>query len=338
MNISYLLTLIVLGSCCCQGVLSCPHLCTCYFSTNTTQVVCSNSSLSLFPEHGLPDNTTFLSIEFTNISSISAHHLKATPLLQELHLSGNQLHQLPADLLSGLPHLHTLDLTGNQLEHLPPGVFHHAPLRVLVLRDNRLLTADAHWLPPNSSLTWLDLAQNRLSSVPTALLQNLPHLEILHLSQNWLEKLPAGALNSLTCLKRLHLDGNKLRSLDPSSFQQIPNLKDLFLQENQLEKLPPGLLQGLGQLDVLSVSGNRLRSLAPGLLSKLPSLGSSAGQGVDLSLNPWQCEKDVAYLWEWLRSHQEISFSLEDVQCAAPEALKGRPVISLTAGEWGGSS
>ncbi|KAI1892392.1 hypothetical protein AGOR_G00132890 [Albula goreensis] len=253
---------------------------------------------------------------------------------QLLLLWRNRLQELPADLLSGVPHLHTLDLTGNQLQDLPAGVFSHSLLRSVVLKENRLSSADAHWFPPNSSLTWLDLSFNQLTVIPTALLQHLPHLETLHLNNNKLEKIPTGALVPLPHLQRLHLEGNKLSFLEPSSFQNFPNLTNLFLQENRLEKLSPGLFQGLPHLDVLSLEQNRLRSLPPGLLDQLPALGTSSVQGLDLSLNPWDCDSNIEYVWNWLKGHQDKAFSLEDVKCATPKSLHGRPLVKLTAEEW----
>ncbi len=97
---------------CCRDALSCPKLCTCHFSAKTTEVVCPDAGLSHFPGDGLPGNTTSLTIQFTNLSVLTSQHLTAIPLLEELHLPGNKLSSLPADLLKGLHYLHTIDLTG----------------------------------------------------------------------------------------------------------------------------------------------------------------------------------------------------------------------------------
>ncbi|KAL4630605.1 leucine-rich alpha-2-glycoprotein-like [Arapaima gigas] len=330
---SWILLTLLLSSYFCHAIFACPHLCTCFFSTNTTQVVCSEPSLTHFPSVGLPANTTLLSVEFTNLSSISAHDLEATPLLQELHLSDNLLSSLPENLLKGLTHLHTLDLTRNQLEHLPPRVFHHAPLQNLVLRENLLHTAVAEWLPPNSNITTLNLAGNRLGTIPTALLQNLPRLNVLDLRQNHLEKITADSLNALSDLEMLHLEENKLSYIDPLAFQHTTKLTHLFLQDNQLHKVPPGLFQGLHRLEVLTLNNNKLRSLPYGLLEKIRSRGASNNQRVDLSMNPWECKAEVAYLWKWMRANRESVFFPLDVQCWGPEPLKGRPVLSLTEEE-----
>lgn len=60
----------------------------------------------------MPRNTTRLTIQYTNISTITEEDLRTTPLLKELHVSNNKLRNLSTDMLMGVPHLHTIDLTG----------------------------------------------------------------------------------------------------------------------------------------------------------------------------------------------------------------------------------
>lgn len=305
-------------------VFSCPQRCTCHFSSKSTEVVCPDASLSHFPNDSLPGNTTSLTIQYTNLASITTHELRATPLLQELHLPGNRLSTLPADMLMGLPHLHTIDLTGNQLADLPAQVFYHAPLLNLVLKDNLLTSASADWLPSNSNLTWLDLSGNRIMKAPFALLKKLGRLETLHLSQNLLEELPADSLHSLPALERLHLDSNKLQSLDAKAFSLNANLTQLFLQKNKLESLPAMVFHGLDRLQYLDLSENSLRFLAPETLSLEISW-------VELNLNPWHCDAKMEYLWKRLNKQSVQS----EPTCASPESLKDRAIATLTRKELG---
>uniref|UniRef100_A0A3B3BIS7 Uncharacterized protein n=1 Tax=Oryzias melastigma TaxID=30732 RepID=A0A3B3BIS7_ORYME len=187
---------------------------------------------------------------------IREEHLKATPLLRELHLYGNHLRSLSPHLLRGVPLLQNLDLTENKLRDLPADVFSHAPLRSLVLKNNLIEEARGEWLPENSSLTWLDLSGNLLTKIPTVLLQKLPNLENLDLSNNRLEKIPPHSLDGLAKLERLNLQENKLHSLDASSFQGMHSLTVLTLAHNKLSHLPGNLFQGLTRLTQLSLDGN----------------------------------------------------------------------------------
>lgn len=315
-------------ACFCHGALSCPTLCKCYPRRN--EVVCNEVPLTEFPSEGLPENTTLLTIQFTNITSISKEHLNAIPMLQGLHLYSNHLHSLPSHLLRGVPHLSTLDLTGNKLSDLPADVFSHAPLQSLVLKNNLIKKADAEWFSDNSSLTWLDLSENQLTEIPSTLLQKLPHLENLDLSNNRLERIPANSLNPLTKLERLSLQNNKLNMLDASVFQSMHSLTHLFLTQNTLNKLPQNLFQELTLLRHLNLDENQLSHIPPGLLDHLRSLDAD---GLDLTVNPWLCDEKVEYLWRWLQNNKKKVFLPETITCAGPQALAGRSVMSLTANE-----
>ncbi|XP_044025879.1 leucine-rich alpha-2-glycoprotein-like [Siniperca chuatsi] len=312
----------------CHGTLSCPALCKCYL--RRAEVVCNEVPLTEYPSEGLPKNTTMLTIQSTNITSISEQHVKATPLLQELHLYSNQLQSLSSHLLRGVPHVSTLDLTGNKLSDLPADVFSHATLRNLVLKNNLIEKADAEWLPDNSTLTWLDLSGNRLTKIPAALLQKLPHLETLDLSTNHLQKISANSLDPLTKLERLNLQNNNLDTLDASILQCTHNLTYLFLSQNKLNKLPQNLFQELTQLKILRLDDNHLRYIPAGLLDPLDSLDED---GLDLTANPWLCDGKVEYLWRWLQKNKKKVFLPEAITCAGPQSLVGRSVMSLTESE-----
>uniref|UniRef100_A0A8C6WTZ9 Uncharacterized protein n=1 Tax=Neogobius melanostomus TaxID=47308 RepID=A0A8C6WTZ9_9GOBI len=136
-------------------------------------VVCDSVSFPSFPSDALPRNTTMLTIQYTNISSITEQHLNRTLTdLRELHLFSNRIQNLGPHLLRGLPKLRALDLTDNQLSVLPADVFSHAPLESLVLKNNQIEIASDEWLAENSRLTWLDLSGNRLTKIPATLFHN----------------------------------------------------------------------------------------------------------------------------------------------------------------------
>ncbi|XP_022045075.2 leucine-rich alpha-2-glycoprotein [Acanthochromis polyacanthus] len=321
------LTLLCL-TCFCHGTLSCPASCKCY--TKRAEVVCNEVPLTEYPSEGLLKNTTLLTIQFTNITSISEQHLNTTPLLQGLHLYSNHLMSLSPHLLRGVPHLNTIDLTGNRLTDLPADVFSYAPLQSLVLKNNQIKKADADWFHGNSNLTWLDLSGNQLTKIPTALLQKLPHLDNLDFANNQLEQISANSLDSLSKLERLNLQNNKLHTLDASVFHNTRNLTSLFLTGNKLSKLPQNLFQGLTQLRHLSLDDNQLTHIPTGLLDPLNSLDE---EGLDLTVNPFLCDGKIEYLWRWLQKNKKKVFLPETITCAGPESLTGRPVTSLTESE-----
>lgn len=311
-----------------HGALCCPTLCQCY--PRRHEVVCSGVPLTEYPSEGLPEATAMLTIQFTNITSISERQLGATPLLEELHLYSNHLHSLSSHLLRGVPKLSTLDLTGNKLTSLPADVFSRAPRCSLVLKNNLIDRAEAEWIPDNSSLTWLDLSGNRLTDIPGALLRKLQQLENLDLSNNNLESIAAGSLASLSKLERLNLHNNKLHTLDESILGGARNLTYLFLSRNKLDALPQDLFRELAQLRILSLDDNRLSHIPPGLLDQLHALDE---QGLDLTSNPWLCDGKLEYMWRWLQKNKKTAFLPDAITCAGPENLAGRSVLSLTERE-----
>lgn len=308
-----------------RSVLSCPDLCSCRVTPAGTEVVCSRRGLRSFPAAALPSNTTVLSIQNANISSLAANQLRAVPHLSELQLYHVNLLNLSSGLLVGVPRLNTLDLTGNQLLHLPPQVFSHSSLRSLIVKNNRLERADAAWFSDNSSLTWLDLSGNRLTSIPAALLHKLPHLLALDLDDNDLQELPGDMFKALHRLETLNLAGNKLTTLKAQTFAHNLKLKHLFLQENLLRNLSANLLHGLRHLELVLLHQNRLLDLPVGLLH-----GINPSVQIAVSGNPWECDGRVEGLWKWLRSRPENVLFLEEVTCNGPEALKHQQVASLT--------
>lgn len=315
-------------TCVCRGSPSCPPQCKCFL--RRVEVVCNEVALTEFPSESLQYNTTMVTIQYTNISSITEDHLSVTPLLRELHLYNNHLRSLSPHLLRGVPHLHTLDLTENKLSELPADVFSHAPLSSLVLKNNQIEKVEAKWFPNNSNLTWLDVAGNLLTSIPASFLLKLPQLENLDVSNNRVDRIRSNVLRPLTKLERLNLQDNKLASLDAATFQSTPNIIYLFLSRNQLSKLPQDLFQGLTQLKVLSLDDNQLRHIPTGLLDPLTSLDD---EGLDLTGNPWLCDGKMKYLWRWLQKNRNKLFLPDSITCARPQSLAGRSIASLVESE-----
>lgn len=312
----------------CRGSPSCPPLCKCF--PRRAEVVCNEVPLTEYPSDGLQKNATMVTIQYTNITSISEEHLRATPQLLELHLYNNHLRSLSSHLLRGVPRLHTLDLTGNQLSELPADVFSHAPLSSLVLKNNQIEKVDAVWFPDNSNLTWLDASGNLLTRIPASLLQKLSNLENLDLSNNRVDRIPSNVLRPLAKLERLNLQDNKLASLDAETFQGTPKVVYLFLSRNKLTKLPQNLFQGLSHLKVLSLDDNQLRHIPTGLLDPLTSLDD---EGLDLTGNPWLCDGKMKYFWRWLQKNKDKLFLPGTITCSRPQSLAGRSIVSLTESE-----
>ncbi|XP_032992447.1 leucine-rich alpha-2-glycoprotein [Lacerta agilis] len=312
--------------CCCLQALQCPPVDT---PSNITEFSCSSPSLSHFPA-GFPEQTTLISVEFTNISTIGEDALLGLPKLQELHLSNNRLKDLPSGLFRDLPQLHTLDLTSNLLEDLPPSIFENSTsLTHLFLKMNQLANLRPQWFKPLRRLETLDLSNNQLKDVPPSCFSTLENLTALDLSFNFLRQLSPQILEGMPLLERLELGANQLRSIADKTFQEVPRLGFLFLQNNSLTRLPPGIFEPLRNLDTLFISDNQIASWDPRFSGQLTQLS------LDLARNPWACDCRMRTFVNWVTRHSAVLYSREEVVCASPKSLKGRVVMSLGDAEYG---
>ncbi|XP_051951184.1 phospholipase A2 inhibitor beta-like [Xyrauchen texanus] len=310
-----------------QNRVSHPGRCRHVSTSDEVRIICLYVNFTRLPSKAFPVNTTYLSVHFSNLSSITSDDLKTFSHLRDLNLIKTQLRRLPADLLKGLSNLHGLDLTGNKLTSLPSQVFYYSPLVDLTLSNNLLSEADADCVPLNSSIQRLDLSSNKFTQLPVAFLQRLSNLESLDFRNNQLEELASGVLNSLSKLESLDLVNNKLKSIDASAFHSNPNLRQLFLGGNRLQSLPDGLFLKQRELVFLDLSNNYLKNLSSGILEGRLSAVFSG--------NPWHCNPGLAHLWYWVCKNENRLFHGDRVICQTPEHLKGRNITTISATELG---
>ncbi|XP_072897496.1 uncharacterized protein [Hemitrygon akajei] len=313
---------------------NCPNYCTCFFSNNITSMTCVSVETLLKVPRNIPTQTTIIMIEFTNISALTDKDFVGLFQLQELHLSNNLLENISSVVLKNIQQLRVLDLTNNLLTTLPPDVFNRAfNLASLILQGNRLETVNPSWFCKLQRLEWLDLSSNMLTSLLSNTFNNLTNLLILDLSSNKLEYLPANLFSKMPHLERLNLGKNQLTTFAPGTFNHVINLKYLFLNSNKLVKIPTGLFNNLPQLDTLDLSNNKLTSLPPKILDNLQQIGAKWEQGLDISENPWMCNCDLRYLWQWLTVNFKKVYFVSSTLCAKPEALKGKEIKTLSEAE-----
>ena len=185
--------------------------------------------------------------------------------LQSLHLEGNQLTALPAEIgmLAGLQGLY---LDGNQLTALPAEIGKLAGLQRLDLQGNQLTALPAE-IGRLAGLQRLDLRGNKLTALP-AEIGKLAGLQRLDLQGNQLTALPA-EIGRLAGLQRLDLRGNKLTAL-PAEIGQLATLDWLTIDDNRFFALPAEISQ-LAALTLLGLGKNQLTSV-PSEIGKLVAL------------------------------------------------------------------
>ncbi|XP_016053464.1 PREDICTED: leucine-rich alpha-2-glycoprotein [Miniopterus natalensis] len=322
----FLLLLIVAPSA--QGVIPNPEACQVFQSENGSSVNCYPPAK--LPRY-FPADTTYLSVEFFNLTQLPPDALQGISNLQELHLSSNGLEKLSAKFLLPVPQLKVLDLTQNALTRLPPGLFQGAAtLHTLVLKENQLEVLEALSLRGLKALGHLDLSGNHLRTLPPRLLANLTDLRILDLGNNQLETLPPDLLRGPLKLEWLHLEGNRLRALEEDLLEPQPNLNYLFLNGNQLATVAASAFRGLKQLHMLDLSNNSLTSVPKGLWTSLgkPGAAQDMKNGFDISGNPWICDQNLEDLYQWLVNNKDKMFFRNNTCCVEPKAMKGRTLLA----------
>lgn len=235
-----------------------------------------------------------LTVSKNNIEQLSGNWCADLKSLRVFNARKNRItdDSLPDNLFAS-PQLQVVDLSFNQLTQVPSGLSEVKSLLVLNLSDNHIKMVQKELFANCPSLMVLDLSNNDIIGFPTNL-RRMPNLQSLNLSNN---PLTLSQLRSISGLKKLTtlLLSNTSRRLDniPSDLDTLPNLQDLDISENSLPKVPQtiyeitsltklnlsgndidelsGMVDCWPQLEVLNLSRNRLISL-PSFITRLSKL------------------------------------------------------------------
>ncbi|KAL2097733.1 hypothetical protein ACEWY4_006940 [Coilia grayii] len=266
-------------------------------------------------------NLQSLDLSINKITSVEASLLSGLNQLQSLKLGYNQIMSLPLDLFKHVPGLKQLSLQSNSISKLSEGLFTSlTKLEELNIRDNALTYVEAGTFP--SSLKELNLQGNQLTSLS---LGNLSLLTDLVLSKNSLSYLPSNLFENITSLERLDLSENQLLSLPITLFSGLSKIISIHLHKNNLTSLEADLFQDQEAIERLTLSDNQLNNLPQGFFD--PFLETR--NVMSLRGNPWHCDCNFTYLYEWLEFG---SFLVEDVSqtyCKGPATLRGQSLMSV---------
>lgn len=285
-----------------------------------------------------------LDLGHNSLSDLPGEVLDDLPHLAILHLAHNRLHLLnertfrgvrsslmhmdlcdnyfrhaPTTALVDLKKLQVLHLCRNRLTRLTPSTFPNPALTTLLLNANSIDSIDQTAFSGLSHLTKLNLNGNTLQNIPTEALELLISLEYLALSKNKIKTIGSQAFRGLNRLLTLEISRSpKLESLHPKALAECcGNLHSLIISHNPLlQEIPLGLLIPLQFLRILDLRSNSLQVLPD---TELP--WSSLGK-LDVRGNPLVCNCSLAWLAKVLGAFN-TSLSVPDVQCAAPEKLRG---------------
>ncbi|QIP15411.1 leucine-rich repeat domain-containing protein [Spirosoma aureum] len=223
------------------------------------------------------------------------------PKLEELDLSKNALHELPARLTADIPtlkrlsllynvipddsvfitrnkHLQALNLQGNRLTQVPTSIRKNRRLESLWLGNNKLKELDGKTLRRLHQLNDLNLYNAGLTQLPKTI-GKLKHVRVMDLYYNKLTELPR-QIGRMKRLEQLAVAHNDLKELPPS-LTKLRRLQVLYAHHNRISQLPDSY-QKMTYLTILDLGYNWF-SVAPEVLAALPSL-----EELDLSNNNLQ--------------------------------------------------
>ncbi|XP_019868180.1 toll-like receptor Tollo [Aethina tumida] len=171
---------------------------------------------------------SLLSVDNNKISWIHPEALKNCSSLQDLHLNGNKLVQVP-DVLNNVPMLKTLDLGENLIDTITNETFGDL-----------------------KQMFGLRLTENNIGNITKGVFDRMQSLKILNLSRNKIQKVAPGSFELNVNLQAIRLDGNYLTDID-ELFAKLPSLVWLNISDNQLKWFDYALIPtGLQWLDIHS--------------------------------------------------------------------------------------
>ncbi|XP_074594295.1 uncharacterized protein LOC141849736 [Brevipalpus obovatus] len=293
-----------------------------------------------------------LSLSRNHIYSIEPRSFDNVISLAILDLSHNSFRILPSTIFAPLKDLKKLDLSYNQLDYLLSDFFKtQTQLISLNLEGNKLHNLPVDIFDNLERLEILDLARNQLNSLPNSILIENLALHYLDLSWNQFTQIPTSIIQDARNLRSLVFDGNPIRKLDRTSFSKMANLTGLSVSESsRMVSIGNNTFSNLCSLQVLRIIGNiRLTTIHPEAFSGLHRsphcsnlkkifltdnslrtlkegiLPRAKYDEIDLALNPWNCDCDLA----WIRDFPAIMH--DDLICNEPKNIAGHNIFDISA-------
>uniref|UniRef100_UPI00358F796E phospholipase A2 inhibitor-like isoform X1 n=2 Tax=Myxine glutinosa TaxID=7769 RepID=UPI00358F796E len=260
---------------------------------------CSFAKALVFPI-GIPKNTEWVRVTFTDLTEIPATAFRDLPNLYQLCLNNNKLTSLPPGIFDTLSNLQALSLQNNNLHSIPHGLFDGlVDLQRIRLYGNSLNCSECsilylrNWLRKNAAVVidGIDQLFCSNSKVPVVSI-SVEDLEddcsieddktqvdaytaclcndaIVDCRDKVLTTVPSNILNTT---KTLILQLNIIEQLSITAFANLEHLKFLDLSWNYLRSLPLGVFDQTFNLEHLDLRQNGMKRLPAGLFDHTPLL------------------------------------------------------------------
>ncbi|XP_070618037.1 immunoglobulin superfamily containing leucine-rich repeat protein 2-like [Erythrolamprus reginae] len=175
-----------------------------------------------------------------------------------------------------------------------------------------------------SNVTTLSLSANKITALSRGTFAEVTQVTSLWLAHNQIRAVEEGTLAVLGLLKNLDVSHNQIADFPWADLRNLSALQLLKMNHNQMAQLPAGAFGSLGDLRSLRINNNLFGGLAEGTFDPLTSLSH-----LQIYNNPFNCTCQLMWLKNWTE-HTLISIpEREAITCAAPEAWKGQPLLSV---------
>ncbi|KAI1732277.1 leucine rich repeat domain-containing protein [Ditylenchus destructor] len=258
--------------------------------------------------------------------------------LEELWLGVNQIHSIGK--LPSMPKLKALSLDVNRISTISTDTFENTPnILYLHLSNNAFSEIDFRMFQRIGQLKLLSMNYNMISRLDKETFQFIPSLVRLELSNCFISSIEEDTFNSIPKIQFISLSNNKLRKLPQRVFSSLPRLIALDLSRNMISHVEDFAFSGLSSLQLLDLSNNQIERLPPNILfntfysenvSTDPTRNSV--RVLNLHDNPWNCDKNIVWMIEWLKKNPDIQITLPGnlpTSCDKPPKLKGTPLRSV---------
>ncbi|XP_078348618.1 follicle-stimulating hormone receptor-like isoform X2 [Oculina patagonica] len=214
-----------------------------------------------------------LHLDENKLKSLPLNAFKGVKHLEILSLKGNNFRTCPEFGVS-LESLDELYLTGNNMHSIGSDVFRRVPnIQHLWLDDNNLTEVPTHALEKLKFLKYLSLDQNKIRIIKNGSFQSLSRLLTLLLFHNEIMEIEDDGFKGLDILESLHLRNNNLSKV-PVALKDVKNLQQLELSYNPITEIQDYAFKGLVKLHNLVFTWEKLISVGHNAFAFLPSLKS----------------------------------------------------------------
>ncbi|KAG5670092.1 hypothetical protein PVAND_000376 [Polypedilum vanderplanki] len=145
----------------------------------------------------------------------------------------NNFEVFPTNHLERFPNLQQIHITGSRIPELPPhSIFNRSTLTNLDLRSNFISRIDAEAFMQTTNIQTLNLQFNRLRGIDNEAFAQFPNLQNLDLSFNLLERISAATLVNNPALANIDFNNNRISHINQTFFSNVPSLLSFSFQTN----------------------------------------------------------------------------------------------------------